>query len=89
MVRIIDMLAQYQQVLKSHLVPVLGEFRVSAITESRIRQLITALQDAGLSARRINLSLLVLKMILWTALRRPYLRDDPTETIRSLREPSA
>jgi hypothetical protein len=43
MVRIIDMLAQYQQVLKSHLVPVRGEFRVSAITESRIRQLITAL----------------------------------------------
>lgn len=37
MVRIIDMLAQYQQVLKSHLVAVLGEFRVSAITESRIQ----------------------------------------------------
>ncbi len=82
-------LAQYQQILKSQLVPALGEHRVSAITESRIRQVITALHDAGLSARRINLTLLVLKMILRTALRRRYLRDDPTETIRSLREPQA
>ncbi len=80
-------LSQYQQILKSQLVPVLGECRVSAISESRIRQLITALQDGGLSARRTNLSLLVLKMILRTASRRRYLRDDPTETIRSLREP--
>ncbi len=80
-------LAQYQQILKSQLVPVLGECRVSTISESRIRQLITALQDGGLSARRINLALLVLKMILRTASRRRYLRDDPTETIRALREP--
>ncbi|HKW92161.1 MAG TPA: site-specific integrase [Methylomirabilota bacterium] len=82
-------LAQYQQILKSQLVPALGAHRVSAITESRIRHVITALHDAGLSARRINLTLLVLKMILRTALRRRYLRDDPTETIRSLREPKA
>jgi integrase len=80
-------LAQYQQILKSQLLPVVGALRVSAITESRIRQLITGLRDTGLSARRTNLTLLVLKMILRTALRRRYLRDDPTETIRSLREP--
>ncbi len=80
-------LAQYQQILKSQLGPVFGVLRVSAISESRIRQLITALHDVGLSARRINLTLLVLKMILRTAVRRRYLRDDPTETIRSLREP--
>ncbi len=82
-------LAQYQQILKSQLLPALGEVRVSSITESRIRQLITGLQDTGLSARRNNLTLLVLKMILRTAVRRRYLRDDPTETIRSLREPKA
>lgn len=80
-------LAQYQQILKSQLLPVVGELRVSAVTESRIRQLITGLRDTGLSARRTNLTLLVLKMILRMAVRRRYLRDDPTETIRSLREP--
>ncbi|HKC06304.1 MAG TPA: site-specific integrase [Methylomirabilota bacterium] len=80
-------LAQYQQVLKSQLGPVFGALRVSAITDSRIRQLITSLHDAGLSARRINLALLVLKMIVRTAVRRRYLREDPTETVRSLREP--
>lgn len=55
--------AQYQQVLKSQLLPAFSDLRVSAITESRMRQLLTQLQDAGLSARRINLALLVLKMI--------------------------
>ncbi len=51
--------------------------------------MITRLHVAGPPARRINLTLLVLKIILRTALRRRYLRDDPTETIRSLREPKA
>ena len=84
-----SMLAQYQQILKSQLLPVFGELRVSAITESRIRQLITGPHDTGLSARPSNLTLRVLKMILRPALRCRYFRDDPIETIRSLREPRA
>jgi integrase len=79
--------AQYQQVLKSQLLPAFSNLRVSAIMESRMRQLLTQLQDAGLSARRINLALLVLKMILRTAVRRRFLREDPTEHVRGLREP--
>lgn len=78
---------QYEQILKSQLRPAFADVRVSAITESRVRQLLTELQDAGLSARRINLTLLVLKMIVRTAARRRLLRDDPTEHVRSLREP--
>jgi integrase len=80
--------AQYQQVLKSQLLPAFRDLRVSAITESRIRQRLTQLQDAGLSARRINLALLVLKMILRTAVRRRFVREDPTEHVRGLREPT-
>jgi len=80
-------LSQYQQILKSQLSPAFSELRVSAITESRVRQLLTRLQDDGLSARRINLTLLVLKMVLRMAARRRLLRDDPTEHIRGLREP--
>jgi integrase len=79
--------AQYQQVLKSQLLPAFSDLRVSAITESRMRQLLTQLQDGGLSARRINLALLVLKMILRTAVRRRFVREDPTEHVRGLREP--
>lgn len=79
--------AQYQQVLKSQLLPAFRDLRVSAITESRMQQLLTQLQDAGLSARRINLALLVLKMVLRTAVRRRLIRDDPTEHVRGLREP--
>src|SRR6266478_5885025 len=79
--------AQYQQVLKSQRLRAFRDLRVSAITESRVRQLLTQLQDAGLSARRINLVLLVLKMIRRTALRRRLLREDPTEHVRGLREP--
>ena len=80
-------LSQYQQILKSQLSPAFSQLRVSAITESRVRQLLTRLQDAGLSARRINLTLLVLKMVLRTAARRRLLREDPTEHVRGLREP--
>jgi integrase len=78
---------QYNQVLKSQLRPAFGELRITAITESSVRQLVTRLQDAGLSARRINLVLLVLKMILRTALRRRLLREDPLAGVRMLREP--
>ncbi len=79
--------AQYQQVLKSQLLPAFRDLRLGAITESRMRQLLTQLQDQGLSARRINLALLVLKMILRTAVRRRFVREDPTEHVRGLREP--
>jgi integrase len=78
---------QYGQVLKSQLRPAFGELRITAITESRVRQLVTRLQDGGLSARRINLVVLVLKMILRTAWRRRLLREDPLVAVRRLREP--
>jgi integrase len=78
---------QYEQVLKSQLYPAFADLRVSGITESRVRQLVTALQDGGLSARRINLVLLVLKMILRVARRRRWLRDDPLVAVKMLREP--
>jgi integrase len=78
---------QYEQVLKSQLRPAFAELRITAITESRVRQAITGWQDGGLSPRRTNLVLLVLKMILRTALRRRLLREDPLVGVRMLREP--
>jgi integrase len=78
---------QYEQVLKSQLRPAFEDVRLSLITESRIKQLVTALQDGGLSARRINLVVLVLKMIIRTGLKQRLIRDDPTIAIRKLNEP--
>src|SRR5262249_4727874 len=78
---------QYDQVLKSQLLPIFAEMRVTQVTESRVRQAITSWQDAGLSARRTNLVMLVLKMIMKTARRRRWLRDDPLATVKMLREP--
>jgi len=80
-------LQQYQQVLKSQLKPTSGHLRVSYVTESSVRQFITQLRDTGLSARRINLIVLILKMILRTALRRRWLREDPVIAVRKLKEP--
>jgi len=60
-------LAQYQNVLKTNLKPTFGGDRVSHITAQRALDFRTQLYDAGLSARRINLVLLVLKMILKAA----------------------
>jgi len=60
-------LAQYQNVLKTNLKPAFGQDRVSHITSQRALDFRTKLYDAGLSPRRINLILLVLKMILKAA----------------------
>jgi len=56
-------LAQYENVLATHLTPTFGTERVSHITSQRALDFRTKLYDSGLSARRINLILLVLKMI--------------------------
>jgi integrase len=56
-------LAQYQNILATRLHPIFANDRVSHITDQRALDLRTQLYDAGLSARRINLILLVLKMI--------------------------
>ena len=78
---------QYDQVLKSQLLPLFGELRVTQVNEPRVRQAITQWQDGRLSARRTNLVLLVLKMILKTARRRRWLREDPLTAVKMLREP--
>ncbi len=78
---------QYEQVIKSQLRPAFENLRLSHITESRIKQLVTELQDGGLSARRINLVVLVLKMIIRVALKRRLIREDPAIAIRKLKEP--
>ena len=63
--------------LKKHLLPRYGEARITAIRESAAMALIGELKKTGLSPRRINLILLVLKMILKAARRHRWLRDDP------------
>jgi integrase len=56
-------LSQYQNILDTRLIPLFGNNRVSHITAQVALELRTQLYDAGLSARRINLILLVMKMI--------------------------
>jgi integrase len=80
-------LQQYQQVLKSQLLPAFGALRVTQVSESRVRQALTGWRDSGLSARRTNLVVLVLKQVLRMARRRRWLRDDPLLTVKMLREP--
>jgi integrase len=77
----------YEQVIKSMLRPAFGELRITNVSESLVRQLITKLRDRGLSARRINLVLTVLGQIVRTARRRRLLRDDPLAAVKMLREP--
>jgi integrase len=81
-------LSQYQQVIRSRLKPAFGEHRVTAITESGARQMMTKLQDAGMGPRRINLVRLVLKQIVRTARSRKLLREDPLAAVKLLREPA-
>lgn len=80
-------LSQYQDILDTHLTPAFGELRVSQITESKALQFVARLQDGGLSARRTNLILLVLKAVLKMARRRRFLREDPLVEVKLLKEP--
>jgi integrase len=80
-------LQQYQQVLKSQLRPAFAELRLANITESRVKQFVTQLRDGGLSARRTNLVVMVLKQIMRAARWRGWVRDDPLVEVRKLREP--
>lgn len=56
-------LSQYESVLSVHLLPQFASHRVSQITAQTALEFRTKLYDTGLSARRINTILLVLKMI--------------------------
>jgi integrase len=76
---------QYEQILARWLRPRFGARRITDITDSEGRQFRTAMVDHGLSPRRINLMLLVLKMVLKHA--RRYLREDPLRDVKRLREP--
>lgn len=82
-------LEQYHSIVERHLVPTLGTLRVSAIPEGAVRRYITTLKERGLSERRINLVVLVLKMIVKLAIRRKWLADDPLREVKMLREPKA
>lgn len=82
-------IAQYQHVLAKHLTPAFGDRRLNAIREESIGEHLTAWRDSGLSARRINLMLGVLKTILKTATRRRLVATDPATSVRFLPEPRA
>ncbi len=80
-------LVQYKNVLAKQLLPAFGGVRLTGITEESILREVTAWKDKGLSARRINLILCVLKGILKTATRRHLLVSDPATAVRMLPEP--
>jgi len=80
---------QYHSILSTHLIPVFGLQRVSSITESHVRRFMGTLNEKGLSERRINLVILVLKMVLKLALRRRWLLEDPLRDVKKLREPKS
>ncbi len=80
-------LVQYRNALKKQLVPAFGLLRLTAVTESSILQRVTAWSDSGLSARRINMVVVLLKGILKAARRRHLVNADPSAEIRLLPEP--
>jgi integrase len=77
--------SQYEQILKVHLRPAFGDTKITNISEASARQLVTKLHDAGLGARRINLAIIVFKMILRSG--RKFLREDPLLDVKMLPEP--
>jgi len=82
-------IAHYKNTLSKHLTPAFGERKLSSISEEAILERLGAWRAAGLSARRINLILMVLKSILRIATRRRLIAVDPSTEVRLLPEPQA
>src|SRR5512143_942410 len=78
---------QYEHVINRWLTPAFGDVRVSDLDEPRVRRLVAELQERGISPKRSNFVVLVLRMIVRVAVRSRLLRDDPCAGIRPLREP--
>jgi integrase len=82
-------LEDYKSTISSRINPAFGHRRISTITESELRRFITKLRDEGLSPRRINYIMALVKSIFRTAHRRKWLSEDPTANIRKLKEEKA
>jgi len=80
-------LAQYREVLATHLKPAFGACSLNSLTASQARQFLTRVTDAGLSPRRINLLLVVLKIILKAAAQAKVIREYPLDGVKPLKEP--
>jgi integrase len=82
-------LEQYRNIVERHLMPAFGQVRISSLSEGTVRLYIAALKERGLSERRINLIILVIKMIVKLARRRHWMAADPLSELKMLREPKA
>jgi integrase len=82
-------LAENKSILNGKLKSEFGEKRLSHISESSILTYITKLNDDGLSPRRINHIVALLKQILRTAHRRRIVRVDPCTDVKKLKEARA
>ncbi len=80
--------ARYEELLRARLLPRFGTLKITAISEEMVNGWLVALVDEGLSARRVNLLLVILKAILRTKLARKALVADPTRDVKPLREPA-
>jgi integrase len=81
-----------RRIVEAHLVPVLGDRRVSALTSEDVATLVAVLKRRKgtkgtlLSNRRINMTLQVLRLCLDGAVRRGWLKTNPGRDVDTLRE---
>jgi len=75
-------LEDYAQVIRNHLVPVLGKLHLSQITPARVQDLLIALQGKGTSPATTGKVYRVLKVILRHAIALDLIDRDPTVGIR-------
>lgn len=80
---------EHKSILGAKILPAFANKRISNITESEILLYIAALKDEGLSPRRINQILALLKQILRTAHRRKIVKANPCDAVRKLKAPRA
>lgn len=77
----------YQTALKCHIMPYWERVKLEDITYSRVMQFRMTLQDGGMAARSVNITVAVLKIILSVALRDNLIQRSPFVGYKTLSVP--
>ena len=79
--------ASYGAVVRTRLLPTLGQYPLKRITPSLIESLITGMSKAELAPRTVNGALTLLRLMLKVAVKKGYLAANPGANVEKLRVP--
>lgn len=82
-------LTSYNNILQCHLLPSFGKSLPRQISEDEIRRFQNELRTRGLSERRVNCIVQLLRSILAKCVKQKLIKSNPADDVKRIREPNA